>query len=60
MKEIWTGIQVAFSAIGGMLGWFPVQISFIFIYLLVLLCIKKSGRPCMDDRSKEIKRLKKP
>lgn len=22
MKEIWTGIQVAFSAIGGMLGWF--------------------------------------
>lgn len=22
MKEIWTGIQVAFTAIGGMLGWF--------------------------------------
>ncbi|MCI2105546.1 MAG: phage holin family protein [Intestinimonas sp.] len=22
MKEIWTGIQVVFSAIGGMLGWF--------------------------------------
>ena len=22
MKQIWTGIQIAFSALGGFLGWF--------------------------------------
>lgn len=38
MKEIWTGIQVAFSAIGGMLGWFIGGIDG-FLYALLAFVI---------------------
>ena len=38
MKEIWTGIQVAFSAIGGMLGWFIGGMNG-FLYALLAFVI---------------------
>jgi toxin secretion/phage lysis holin len=38
MKEIWTGIQVAFSAIGGMLGWFFGGMDG-FLYALLVFVI---------------------
>ncbi|CAB1254284.1 Holin [Ruminococcaceae bacterium BL-6] len=38
MKEIWTGIQVAFSAIGGMLGWFLGGMNG-FLYALLAFVI---------------------
>ncbi|UZT81578.1 phage holin family protein [Caproicibacterium sp. BJN0003] len=38
MKEIWTGIQVAFTAIGGMLGWFLGGTDG-FLYALLALVI---------------------
>ena len=39
MKEIWTGIQVAFSAIGGMLGWFLGGIDGFLYALLAFVAI---------------------